>query len=109
MFSAYFEECYLKFFDGGSLLTAVIHPHIQMSKLPNIGAVISHAYLVCGFLPIRIAFPCLAAMLFGSTANFPEKFLVEAFVDSLSVHDAGIFKEAFNVIDSTSKLFPSTI
>ena len=106
MFSAFFEDCYVKLFDGGSLLCPVVHPHTPVSKLPTVGAVISHSYLTTGYLPIRIAFPCLAAILLGSSVDIPENFLVEAFVNSLSVHEAGIFKEAFAICE---KQFPSAL
>ena len=106
MFSGFFEECYLKYFDGGSLLTPVIHPHVDITKLPTIGAIISHSYIVSGFMPVRIAFPCLLAVLFGPATTVPEGILLEVFVDSLTVHEAEIFKTAINMGGET---FPSTI
>ncbi len=60
MFSAFFKEVYEKFCDGSALLTLVVHPHIDFSVLPSLGTVISHGYLACRVLPIRIAFPTLA-------------------------------------------------
>ena len=60
MFSAYWNEDYKQFFDGSALLIPVLHPSVDMSVLPSLGTVLSHGYLVCGFMPTRIAFPVLA-------------------------------------------------
>ena len=61
MFSGFWEEAYFKFFDGSSLHTPVLHATIDMTKLPLLGKILSHGFLVCGYLPIRVAFPSLAA------------------------------------------------
>ena len=63
-------------------------------------------YITSGFLPIRIAFPCLAAILLGPV-QIPDKILTESFVDSLSVHDAGVFRSALTT--ETGKTFPPTV
>lgn len=56
-YSAFYEDMYLNMFDGNVLLTPVIHPQTDLSVLPTIGTIISHAYLVCGVLPGRIFQP----------------------------------------------------
>ena len=109
MFSAFIEESYLKLFDGGSLLTPIVHPHTQLSQLATLGTVISYAYIVSGFLPIRVALPCLAAVMLGPMTNIPDVILLEAFVDSMSVHDAGVLKNALSITSTDTNLFPSTI
>ena len=43
-----------------------LHPHVDMSVLPQMGTVLSHGYLVCGFLPTRVVFPALAYILLGT-------------------------------------------
>lgn len=96
MFSGFFNECYMKFFDGGVLLTPIIHPHTDISKLTTIGAIISHSYLISGSLPVRIAFPTLAAILLGPATVVPQSMLLEAFVENLSAHESGLLKQAFN-------------
>ena len=108
MFSAFFNECYKRFFDGGMLLTPIIHPQTDISKLPTLGAIISHAYLVCGYLPVKIAFPTLAAILIGPDAatKVSESVLLESFVDNLNTHQTAILKEAFNF---RGKAFATTI
>ena len=61
MFSVFFEDAYTRLFDSGSfkLLAPAVLPHIDISMWPTTGTVISHAYLACGILPIRITFLCL--------------------------------------------------
>ena len=97
MFAAFYEQAYLKVCDGNNLLMPVIHPHLDMSSLVDIGTIFSHAYMVCGMLPVRIAFPSLVCCLLGTSAStsIPDAVFIEAFVDSLSSHESAIFKEAF--------------
>lgn len=98
MFSAYWEEAYKHFFEGNSLLTPALHAHVAMTALPGVGTVLSHGYLVSGFLPTRVAFPVLAAILLGPTVEVPSAILVETFADSLSSVEASIMKEALSSI-----------
>ena len=51
MFSAYWDEAYQQFFDGSTLLVPALHPSVDMSALPRLGTVLSHGYLLCGFMP----------------------------------------------------------
>ena len=83
-------------------------PHIDESVWPVMGAIISHAYLVSGILPIRIAFPCLSAILFPPKGQLPNNVLVESFVDCLSHHDATIFTIAFDEVKSGTKTFTAS-
>jgi len=87
MFAAFYEQAYLKVCDGNNLLMPVIHPHSDMSSLVDVGTIFSHAYMVCGRLPVRIAFPSLVCCLLGtSTSTFIlDAVLIEAFVNSLNV------------------------
>ena len=109
MFSAFFEDAYTRLFDGGSLLAPAVLPHIDMSMWPIMGTVISHTYLACGVLPIRIAFPCLSAILLPPGGQLPQNIMVEAFVDCLSHHDASIFDDAFKEIKCGNKKFSSSV
>ena len=54
--TAFPQQLYLKVFDGNNLLTPMIHPHLDLSSLDDVGTIFSHAYVVCGMLPVRIAF-----------------------------------------------------
>ena len=100
MLSAFWEEAYVRFFDGSSLLVPTIHPNIDMSLLPKLGLILSHGYLVSGFLPTRIAFPALASILIPPV-TFPTNMLVLAFADSLSVFEAAAVKEALAANSTT--------
>ena len=70
------------------------------------GAIISHAYLASGILPIRIALPCISAILLPPGGQLPQNVLVETFIDCLSCHDASIFKDAFEEVKAGKKIFP---
>ena len=85
MFTAFFDEAYNQLFDGCTLLTPAVHPNIDYSSLPVLGAIMSHSYLVSGVLPIRMAFPSLARCLLG-TVELSDDVLFSSLIDSLSVH-----------------------
>ena len=100
MLSAFWEEAYIHFFDGSSLLVPTVHPNVDMSLLPKLGLILSHGYLVCGFLPTRIAFPALASIL-NPSVTFPTNIPVPAFAESLSVFEAATVKEALAANSTT--------
>ena len=102
MFSAFFYEVYNKMFDGASLLVPTLLPHIDISTWSLLGTIISHAFLVCGILPIRIALPCLSCVLLNRGDQLPQEILTETFIDSLSYHDATSFKQAFQEVKEGS-------
>ena len=94
MFSAFFSTAYIKMFDGTSTLFPASHAGVDISKFRTLGTVMSHAYLVGGVLPDRVAFPCLAAALLGPQIDIDPKILEEAFVSCLSTHEANILRAA---------------
>ena len=96
MFTAFFEEAYKKLFDGCTLLTPAVHPGIDLSSLSVFGAIMSHAYLATGVLPVRIAFPTLAHCLLGATVDIPESIMLKYFIQSLSAHDAAVLNIAMS-------------
>ena len=65
-----------------------------MSIFQILGMIISHAYLVAGFLPERLAFPCLAASLLGPESSFDSDILEHEVVSCLSAHEAGVLRDA---------------
>ena len=83
MFFSFWEEAYLKIFDGKTLLIPAIHPDTDMATFPILGTVLSHGFMVCGYLPVRIAFPVLAAALCGPAVNIPDMIVIESFIISL--------------------------
>ena len=102
MFSAFWEEAYRRFFDGSTLLTPCMHANTDMASLPQLGRVLSHGYLVCGYFPIRVAFPCLAAILLNPTVDIPLKILVQTFAEGLNSFEAAIIKDTL-ATDTFSK------
>ena len=107
MFAAFYEQAYLKVFDGNNLLTPSIHPHLNLSSLYDVGTIFSHSYIMCGMLPVRITFPSLACCLMGTSTStsIPDLVFIEAFVDSLSSHESAIFSEAFAEIKAGEGTF----
>ena len=90
MFSAFFDDLYLRLFDGSSLLYPAVHASIDVNAFTSIGTILSHAYLIAGIFPDRIAFPCLAAALLGPNTTVPESLLRDSFVSSLSAHESDV-------------------
>lgn len=92
--SAFWEEAYVGFFDGSSLLRPTMHPHVRSELLPTLGTALSHGYLVSGFLPTRIVFPAIVAILKGPHVQIPTAILRSCFVDYVSIVDAALLNEA---------------
>ena len=61
---------------------------LRLGNSPNLGRILFFGYVACSFLPVRIAFPTLAAMLLHPLHGFPPDFLVEVYRDSLTLVDA---------------------
>ena len=59
MFS-YWELSYVHDMDGGSTFTPVVHPHTDIPHYEVLGSILSHGFMACGFLPIRLSFPVIA-------------------------------------------------
>ena len=97
MFSLFWDEVITSHFEGSHTVTPLVHAHTDMNSLPMMGKILSHGYLVSGFLPVRIALPCLVLMLLGSTdETIKEKVLVEAFMKYISNTDRAIFSGSSN-------------
>ena len=92
MVSAFWEIVYTKCCDGDSLLVPLVHPGSDAGMFTKLGRILSHGYMQCGFLPLRIAFPTLATMLLGVRLCIPNTFLVSAFIDSLNSYEQGLLK-----------------
>ena len=92
MLSAFWEEAYCHLFDGGCLLSPALHPQMDMSTFPIIGRIISHGYLSSGFLPVRVALPSLAFLLFGAKVEIHD-VLVQTFLDTISAVEASFLRK----------------
>lgn len=107
MYAAFWEKAYVSLFEGATLLTPMIHPQMDMSVLPVFGRILSHAYLVSGVLPIRIALPSLTCMLLGPTCSISKNVLLDTFLDFVSASERTTFKNALTY--DTIKFFPSSL
>jgi len=71
-YSAFWEIAYVKHFDGERLLVPAVNSTTDLTILPLLGAILCHGYMVCGYLPIRIAFPVIAAVLCGPNVEITD-------------------------------------
>lgn len=94
MFSCFWEEAYLKHFDGESLLVSAINANSEMLKFPVLGAILAHGFFVCNFLPVRIAFPIIASVLYGPNVNIPDQMLLESLIDFVAWDDGHALRKA---------------
>ena len=99
LFSAFYDALYAKYCDGVSLLYPVINPHVKTSELRTLGLVISCGYLLCGVLPLRIAFPTLSAILLPKHHELPDHVMVDSFTGILSAHDSAVIQSACNQVE----------
>lgn len=90
MFSAFWEVAYRVCCDGDLLLVPRLHPGLDSSIFAKLGRILSHGYLLCGFLPLRLAFPTLVMMLLGPNERVLQSLLISTFVDSLNSHERTI-------------------
>lgn len=97
MLSGFWEVAYKKLFEGSSLLTPMVHPQIDLTLFPILGRILSHGYLVTGFLPIRIALPTLLSTLLGPSVEIRKDIVTEALLDFITDNDRKTIKEALAV------------
>lgn len=109
MFSAFYESTYTRVFDGSSLCCPFVSPEMNPKCLSPIGFVISHGYLVTGILPTSVAFPCLALALLGTEVSIPDDILLQSFMDSISVHELSIVKDAMLEVKQQLPSFSSGV
>lgn len=98
LFSCFWEEVFLNNFDGEQLLVPCISPEADIQGPTSIfkilGTILSHGFMVCGFLPVRVAFPVVAAVLLGTDIVIPDNILIDTFVDFLASHESSILRDA---------------
>ena len=108
-FSCFWEEAYIKMFDGAALLSPISYAHVDMNQYAVLGKILSHGYLCCGFIPTRIAFPVLASVFFGLSTEIPQDKLLESFLEYLSVVDRGVITQALVADKFTDRMRSNTI
>ena len=104
MFFAFWDSCCATLFDGSMLQVPMIFPQMDTSLLSRMGRILSHGYLVSGFIPVRIALPCLLVVFCGPSVEIPQSVLQEAFLDFVSGAERLLFKDAL----SSSVFLPET-
>ena len=104
MFSAFYGTVCSKFCDGVSLLYPVVNPHVKPSELKTLGLIFSCGYLLAGVLPVRIAFPTLAAILIPKSEDLPDHVMVDSFIGSLS---AAVVESARKKVESKEQFSES--
>ena len=103
MISGFWEKptiAYRRYFDWSSLLAPVIHVQSNMSAFVVLGNILSHRYLLEGYLPVRIAFPSLASVLLEQI-DIPDKILVSSFADILSSVECQLIKTCLTCNSTT--------
>jgi len=80
-------------FNGEELLLPVLCPGINSKYLLLFERILSHGYLIVGFLPIRITFPYLAVALLGTGHTVPDNLVCDYFLQSLSTFEANVIKK----------------
>ena len=103
MLSAFWKDAFVKMFDGGCLLSPVVHPDTDLSILPVIGKIVSHGYLSSSFLPVKMAFPGLASLLL-QTNEVSEEILLTTFTNMVSVVEAVTLSQAFTEVEFSEDL-----
>lgn len=106
MLAAFWEVAYEHLFDGSTLLTPAMHAGVDFSVFPLLGRIMSHGYIVGGYLPVRIAFPCLSTMLLSDTQDIQDYMLLDAFACCISPVETSFLKGCFTV---TSSVFSSGV
>ncbi len=108
-FSGFWEQAYLKQFDGAALLAPVSHANVSMEHFGILGKVLSHGYFCCGFIPSRIAYPVLACVLLGPSVNISQDILVQSFSDFISTVDRTVIVKALQAKELSQELQESLI
>lgn len=94
MYSAFWDEAYLKLFEGATSLIPMVHPQMDLTVFPILARILSHGYLVCGHFPVRIALPTLIAMILGPGVNIDSQIMLDAFLDYISETERSTFRDA---------------
>lgn len=101
---AFWEEVFSKFFDGVTCVIPASKPGIEMDLFHVMGRIVSHDYVVTGFLAVRISFPCLCTMLLGTNVTIPNQLLIISFIDFLNNRESTIIETALNSEHFSSSL-----
>ena len=99
MFSEFWDKAYEKAFDGANTLMPAVHPHVQISLFP-LGAILSHGFMSCGFIPVRLTFPTIASIVLGTSVTPPDSISSSHFKFS---YDRAVVQKALNECSSRAQ------
>ena len=98
MVSAFWEIAYKLCCDGDSLLVPLLHPGSNADMFTKLGRILSHGYMQCGFLPLKIAFPTMLLGV-GICINFLVlRLLIASMVTNKSFLNKASIRRSFHVI-----------
>lgn len=105
LLTSFWEQAYTRFFDGCNLVVPKIYPDMQTNDLRILGRILSHGYIVTGFLPTQIVFPSLLCMLLGPEAanSIPNTVLLNAFTHYLCDHESEVLSKALSADEPFSQ------
>ena len=109
LFSAFWEIAYIKHFDGEKLLVPTISPKTDLATLPLLGTILCHGFMACGYLPVRIAFPIITAVLLGLETAISDEIYLESLIDYISTHDSTVLRDAIKEKKFTSTMASVTL
>ena len=93
-FTAFWEDAFVKHFDGGSLFVPSSHAQVDLSVFPTLGSILSFGYMTSGCVPTKIAFPTLCGVFLGPLTTIPDEIILDSFVDYICLHDSTLLREA---------------
>ena len=108
MFSSFWDEVFVQHFDGERLVVPSVRPGVDMAKFKILGTILAHGFMVCGFLPVRVAFPVIASVLLGTDVKIPDIVLMESFVDFLASYESSILRDGIVQAQTDHTLTPTT-
>ena len=94
MFSCFWESAYLKHFDGERLLVPICRAGDSISSVSTLGTIVSHGFLVAGFLPVRVAFPDLVSIVLGPDVTVSDTIILESFIDYINMYESSLLRTA---------------
>ena len=81
-----------------------VNPNTNLQILLLLGKILVHRFIVCDFLPVRLAFLVIAAILHGPNVVLSDDVYLESLLDYISTHDISSIREALREKAFTSSL-----
>lgn len=94
LFSLFWEECFLQYFEGESQSVPRVDPDLPVDKFVAMGKILLHGFLLVGFLPLQMAQVCMMKILLGSQAEVPQGLIETTFQRFLSDSDVAFLNKA---------------